>query len=288
MRAAAPLMLGLLVGLGACGGGPAQSVAERRLDSALRVARLDFQAGRYEQAAAAFAVAEDAAWQLDDAEAIATAGAERALSLLRDDRPAEALTVSQRLAGELARRGDPPSPLATLVLGAAGIAQGQFVDARITLRPLLEHPDERIWTRAWYLLGLEAAERADRGDLEAAIAGLAPTALPLAVADRQELEARLALLGGRPAAALDALAEVRAARRGLDDLVGLGEALALSGRAAEAAGEPIVAGDFYLRAARSAAVQGRIGRAEAWLEAAERLAGASLAPAIAEVRERLG
>jgi hypothetical protein len=280
-------VLGLLVGLGACGGGPAQSVAERRLDNALRVARLDFQAGRYDQAADAFAVAEEAAWQLDDAEAIATAGAERALSLLRDDRPAEARATSERLTAELARRGDPPPPLATLVLGAAAIAQEQFAEARAALRPLIDHPDERIRTRAWYLLGLEAAERANRGDLAAAIAGLAPTALPLAKADRLELEARLALLDGRAAAALDALAEVRVARRSLDDLVGLGETLALSGRAAEAAGEPIVAGDFYLRAARSAAGQGRIGQAEAWLDAAERLAGPSLGPSTAEVRERL-
>ncbi|TVQ34958.1 MAG: hypothetical protein EA356_08880 [Geminicoccaceae bacterium] len=254
--------------------------AEREVENALRVARVDFQAGRYDLAADQFERALWLARQLDDAAAIGQAGSERALSLLRADRPEEAFAAAEALADELALRPAPVPPLLPLVAGAAALAQGDLVTAEARLRPVTAAGDPAARGRAWYLLGLVADGRGDVPALQTAVAETAG-------ADRLELEARLDLVQGRPAQALERLAEVRAARRDQADLDGLGEALALSGRAAAAMGAGPVAADFYLRAARNAAGRERTARATAWLDQAERLDGVALAAAIREVRARL-
>ncbi len=281
------LVVGLVLVLAACGRSEPPSFTERTLENQLRVARLDFQAGRYGLAADGFAVALETAWSLDEPAAIGTAGSEYALSLLRDDRPDEAARAAARLLADFDRRGAEPPAMLDLVAGAAAVRLDDPAAAEIALRPRTDDADDAVRERAWYLLGLAAAARADAGGLERAAAQLEAAMRPLAAADAAELRARLALLRGQPGQALEHLAELRAGRRDLDDLDGLGEALALSGRAAEALGQPLVAADFYLRAARNAAARGRVARALAWADAAQRLDAGGLGDDVARLRRGL-
>ena len=283
-RAGWLLVLAVVAG---CGGGPRSGESERAFANALRIARLDFARGRYDSAAASFALAEEAAWRLDDPAAIAAAGSERALSLLLADQPAAAREVALRLQAELARRTVLAPGLLGLVEAGAELGLGDLTGAEQALAAPLADADPAVRARATYLQGLAAARRRDAAGVAAAAKQLDVFAGPGAAADREELEARLDLLEGRPDVAWPRFAALAETRRGLDDPDGVGDALALAGEAAAAAGEPAIAADLLLRSARNAQVRGRTALAQARLATTAGLDDGTLAREIAALQERL-
>ena len=262
------LLLGVL--LVACGGGPPSPQGMRDAETSLRLARADFQRHRYDQAAASYGRALDAAWRLDEGRLIAAAGSERALALLRTGDAHAALQLTAEIERELDRRGVEPPVLLALTAAAAEIRLERFDDARSRLDTLdVGSPaDPLIAGRRDYLLGRIAFEIGNRALLAQVIARLPDVEPAMLAADRLELEARTLLLDGRPVEALATLVEVEERRRDLDQLGAVGDTLALAGDAAVMAGEPLRAGDLFLRAARNAFALERLELARARLDRA--------------------
>jgi hypothetical protein len=90
----------------------------------------------------------------------------------------------------------------------------------------------------------------------------------LRVADRLELQARLGLRQGDPAAARAAAMQAAGIRQEGLDYRGMARALAVAAQAAERSGDREGAADLYLRAGRSAAAQSDADTARPWLERA--------------------
>jgi tetratricopeptide (TPR) repeat protein len=194
----------------------------------------------------------------DDAGAIADAGFNLATAQLRAGHPRDALNTARTVRTELGRRGnvDPGFDLISAValfrLGdlpgadriAAGLTPGK--------NPALENP-------AWFLRGLIADARHDRSGLQKAAASLTPSADP---ADVAELQSRLTQSAALALRAADL-------RRDRLDYRGMARALAL---AATFISNDADAADLYLRAGRSAASQGDVADARAWLRKAHKLA----------------
>src|SRR5262249_47387336 len=95
---------------------------------------------------------------------------------------------------------------------------------------------------------------------------------PSLQADAKELDARASLRGRDFATARGDAEEAAALRQKTLDYRGLARALALAGAAAEGAGDTKSAADLYLRAGRSAAVQGDEVSARKWLQDSANLA----------------
>lgn len=286
------LVLPLALALAACGGAPPAPVAERDAANALRLARADFQRHRYAQAAESYARAIEIAWRLDDPARVSAAGTERALALLRAGEAEAARVEAADLEAELARRGLAAPPLLVLVRAAAALRTDRLDAAEDQLARLEPDAiDPLVRGRADYLRGRIAAARGDVAELRAAIAALPEGGPPGLVADRRELEARAALLEGRPEAALETLLALEAMRRVLADPTAVGETLALAGEAARAAGDTAMAADLFLRAARNAVAIEREDLARARLDAAAQAAAAAgddaIEAAVAALRGRL-
>ncbi|MEO1092430.1 MAG: hypothetical protein AAFX81_17560 [Pseudomonadota bacterium] len=281
------LALAALLVVTACGGGPEPGPAERDVQNALRLARFDFESGRYRQAVAGYERARVAADALDDGAALAAAGSEGALARLRAGDAAGALRAAKALDAELLRRGQQPPQLSTLVEAAALLALDDPVGAERLAGPLTTSGDRAVVERAWYVVGRAAAIAGDAGGLDAAIRALDATASPLAMTDREDLTVRRDLARGNPRAALNRIEPLIASRRAEDSPTGVGEALALGGAAAEALGDAERAGDYYLRAARNALARERPDLAAGYLADAERQGAPALAEAAADVRARV-
>jgi tetratricopeptide (TPR) repeat protein len=129
--------------------------------------------------------------------------------------------------------------------------------------------DPQAAARASFLRGLIADARGDAPGLAAARQALDPKADSEQAADALELEARQQLrLRNFPTARADA-EQAATLRRDLPDYRGLARNLALAAQAAKAQGDIQAASDLYLRAGRSAAVQGDTDDARIWLQRAQ-------------------
>jgi hypothetical protein len=284
----------LLVLVTACGGtAPPMGTAERDVATALRLARADFDRHRYAQAADSYGRALDLAWRLDDPAQLGAIGSERALALLRAGDAEGALAAAQALRAGLGRREAEAPTLLALVEAAAALRADRLQLADDVLARLEANGDADpiVMGRIRYLRGRLAAARGDTAALRDAIAGWRASASASLDADRRELEARLDLLEGRDAAALDRLTALAQERRFLDQPAELGETLALAAEAALRLGAADRAADLYLRAARNALsldrpelARERLARARA---AAERSDDAMMEAAIADFAEML-
>jgi len=141
--------------------------------------------------------------------------------------------------------------------------------------------------RAWFIRGLVAAERGDSGALAQAIAALPPSKQADLSADRQELQGRATLLANQPAEALVLFEQSAAGRQQALDYRGMARALALAGDAALRSNHAAEAADLFLRAGRSALLQGDSATALPLLKRAEDLARQTAQPAIVEEVTRL-
>ena len=141
--------------------------------------------------------------------------------------------------------------------------------------------------RAWFIRGLVAAERGDGATLGQAIAALPPTKQADLEADRQELQGRAALLDNRPADALALFEQSAANRQQALDYRGMARALSFAGDSALRANRTADAADLFLRAGRSALLQGDTATALPLLKQAEDLARQTAQASIVEEVARL-
>lgn len=269
MRFRSALLLSWL--LGACGSssselvGPPQDQTLARHEEAGRSA---FELDRPAEAVLQFAEALKQAEARDDLGAIAELSFNLAVAQLRANQPEAALATTTRARAELTRRGQTPFAALLLAEATALYRLGQRDQADQLAGEIETASDRDTAAGASFLRGLIADEMDNAPGLQAARQQLAAAATPVRIADRLELDARLALRGGSPAAARQAAQQAAAIRQEILDYRGMARALAVAGLAAKQTGDNPAASDFYLRAGRSAAAQGDGSTARPWLEEA--------------------
>ena len=279
-------ILFLFLLLSACGSstkepvGPPQDQTLNRHEQAGRAA---YELDRPAEAVLQFAEALKQAEARDDLAAIAELSFNLAVAQLRANQPEAALATATRARAELTRRGQ--TPFAALLLAeATALYRTDAKDRADQLAGELETASDRDTAAgASFLRGLIADEMGNDTGLRAARQQLAAAATPVRVADRLELDARLALRDGSPTAARQAAQQAAGIRQEILDYRGMARALAVAGLAAKQTGDNAAASDFYLRAGRSAAAQGDGSTARPWLE--ETLA-LSQDPAVTDAAQR--
>ena len=188
------------------------------------------------------------------------------------DRPEEAVAQFEaalkqaQARAELIRRGSQPPPALLLAEATAQYRLGDRRGADALAATVETGADPDAAAGASFLRGLIADENNDVEGLRAAANRLSGVSAPLRIADRLELQARLALRNPDLAAARAAALQAASIRQESLDYRGMARALAVAGLATERAGERELAADLYLRAGRSAAAQSDAETAKPWLE----------------------
>ncbi|MBV8096554.1 MAG: hypothetical protein JO110_25595, partial [Acetobacteraceae bacterium] len=188
-----------------------------------------------------------------------------AVAQLQAGQPAAALDTVRMLRAELARRGAAGFPELDLVEATALYRTGRNTQADILAARVQSSGDANAASRASFLRGLIADDAGDVRGLNAALLALGKPLSREQEADASELQARLLLRTGHPAAARMQAESTAEQRRELIDYRGVARALALAAASAQRAGDPARAADLYLRAGRSAAAQGDSANARLWL-----------------------
>jgi tetratricopeptide (TPR) repeat protein len=220
-----------------------------------------YDRGDYRRAADAFGRAEQRARALDDADALAVAAVNRAISLLAESKAEESLAgVEEALADS---RVSKPRQMELKVAGArAWAALGKPEDALAQVDEVLKL-DPPSALRAQALLAKSSAELA-KEDVSAATKALTDglsakewSALPWTLqAESAAQRAKIAAADKRPAEAAGLQDEAAALWKKAGRLPDMARALAAAGRQAQAAGDLAGACDRYYRAARSLWAQG--------------------------------
>jgi tetratricopeptide (TPR) repeat protein len=283
--------LGLAAGLAACGGGTKDpgpprdnklELASSAGTQAMAMEMPDIAVKQYRQALAR-------AYQRDDSGAIADGGFNLALAQLAAGDPRAALETVRSVESELdRRRAQIPAEL-SLVKAAASYRAGDPAVASTAARLALDQParDPDTVPRAWFIRGLVAADQGDRASLAQAIAALKATKSADLEADRLELQGRAALIDGQPAQALAAFEQAAAQRQYALDYRGMARALSQAGEACLQLTRNADAAEYFLRAGRSALLQGDKSSALPLLKRAEELAAQSGQTAITNEVARL-
>ncbi len=271
-------LLALLL-LAACGARTPSPTALRDelLQRQLATARLALDAGRAEESARLYGQALARARERDAAEDIAEAATGRTAALLARGDARGARAQADEALAELARRDAAPPATLLLASAAARLRAGDGPGAEDAARRVVAAGPADAAARAWFLLGLLAAERRDAAALEAARMGLGTPAGAAFRADAAELAGEAAWLSGDAAGARRLAAEAAGLRRDVLDYRGVTRALRLSARATPGA----EAGDVLLRAARGAAARRELAEARALYAEAARAA-----PALAALARR--
>jgi tetratricopeptide (TPR) repeat protein len=281
IRTAGLLLLALTIAASAFSGCASSSkvndapVQDQLLVRYNRSALQAFESGRFEQAAGFYRKALGRAYIRDDLEAIVDAHYNLAICLTNQQAYEEALDAVKQAETELALRNrgvqiDLQLLEATLHYYLKDADSAHAVTAEI----LAADPEApaQIRSKTFYLRGLIAAQRGDTQELRETIAFLGEPVLPQLLADRYELEGRLAMAEKSWRTAIGAFDTAADLRREDLDYGKMIEALALAARACERAGDLPQASNRYLRAGISAALQGEHRKARTWLERAERFA----------------
>jgi len=266
------LLLALL--LAGCGGlrltAPAPGTDET-LQRDMQGGSLAYNAERPAEAIAQYQAALTRAQARDDIGAMGDFSYDLALSELDANAPDRALAVARSAREELERRGAAPFPALLLVEATALYRLGRPAEADATAQRVQAGADAQSAARAIFLRGLMADERGDEAGLASAAGALPASTVPALQADASELAARLDLRRRDWSRAVADAERAVTARRDALDYRGLSRALALAGAGAEGGGDSAAAGDFFLRAGRSAAAQNDNAMARPWLERASRL-----------------
>jgi hypothetical protein len=261
----------LLILLGACGGDETQPPKPPEDQSLVRheqAGKIAYDLDRPDEAVAQFEAALVQAQARDDLKAIADLSFNLAVAQLRANRPADALKTTQQARAELIRRGSQPFPALLLAEATALYRLDQRGEADALAAEVEGSGDADAAAGASFLRGLIADESGDEAALRAALERLAGESAPLRVAERLELQARLALRQDDFTTARAAAMHAATVRQEGLDYRGMARALAVAAAAAEQAGERELAADLYLRAGRSAAAQTDAATARPWLERA--------------------
>ena len=261
----------LLILVGACGGTepqPAKAPEDQALVRHEQAGKIAYDLDRPDEAVAQFEAALTQAQARDDLKAIADLSFNLAVAQLRANRPADAQETTQQARAELIRRGSQPFPALLLAEATALYRLDRRGEADALAAEVEGSGDADAAAGASFLRGLIADESGDEAALRAASGRLTGVSAPLRVADRLELQARLALRQGDFATARAAAMHAATVRQEGLDYRGMARALAVAAAAAEQAGERELAADLYLRAGRSAAAQSDAVTARPWLERA--------------------
>ena len=266
MRRASCLVLLMLA---ACSGGekpPAGPPEDQVMARHEQAGKIAYDLDRPEEAVAQFEAALKQAQARDDLQAIEAMSFSLAVAQLRANRPRDALTTTTQARAEMTRRGSQPPPALLLAEATAQYRLGDRRTADALAAGVETASDPDAAAGASFLRGLIADENNDVEGLRAAANRLSGVSAPLRIADRLELQARLALRNPDLAAARAAALQAASIRQESLDYRGMARALAVAGLATERAGERELAADLYLRAGRSAAAQSDAETAKPWLE----------------------
>lgn len=245
--------------------GPPEDQTLTRHEQAGKIA---YGLDRPDEAVAQFQAALKQAQARDDLKAIGDLSFNLAVAQLRANRPQDALATTRQARAELIRRGSQPFPSLILAEATALYRIGKRDDADALAAQIEASGDADAAAGASFVRGLIADEADNEDELRDALKRLSGMSAPLRLADRQELQARLALRQGDLAGARAAAMQAAGIRQEAFDYRGMARALAVAALAAERAGEREPAADLYLRAGRSAAAQSDVDTARPWLERA--------------------
>lgn len=283
----------MALALSACGGSSADPgpPPDNRLDQANRAGTQALTMDMPSLAVREYKTALARAYERDDADAIADVSYNLALAQMKAGDAKGALATLGTARADLDRRRAAVPAELFLVQAAAAYRSGDRAGAETAAREALSRPakDPDTGPRAWFIRGLVAADRGDGAALAQAIAALPPPPAKQAdlQADRQELQGRATLIGGRAAEAQALLEQAATNRQQALDYRGMARALAMAGDAALRSNNAAQAADLMLRAGRSALLQGDNATALPLLKRAEELARQTAQPGIVEEVARL-
>ena len=255
--------------------GPAVDEDLRRFN---RAARQAYDKGRLQQAANFYRKALEQAYVRDDTAAILDAQYNLAVCLMNLQSYQEALEVLQHANMEMTLSGNDRSVDFLLLEATILHRRGDLDEAWKITDQILSTPTQApsiIESKTLFLRGLIANEKDDVDQLRAAIVSLGQPEQPQLRADRQELVGHLAMAENNWGAAIEAFDTSARLRREALDYRGMVKVLALAGKAGENAGSAKAASMRYLRAGRSATLQGLFDDAREWLNRAEQIANAA-------------
>ena len=266
-------LLSMLV-LAACGrGGPVDTgpPPDVKLDQANKAGTQALSMDLPSVAVRQYKVALSRAYERDDAGAIGDVSYNLALAQMKAGDPKAAIGTAREARAELNRRRAAVPPELILVRSPPAYRSGDLGGAGAAAQEVLDRgaKDPDVVARPRFFRGLVAADRGDSAGLAQAIAALPPSKQADIEADRQELKGRAALLGNQPAEALALFEQSAANRQQALDYRGMARALSLAGDAAVRASRASDAADLFLRAGRSALLQGDTAMATPLLKRAE-------------------
>ena len=272
------LMAAAILAVSGCGSAPPKQegpAIDEALERFNRAARLAFDKGRLQQAVSFYRKALDRAYIRDDTAAILDAQYNLAFCLMNLQSYEEALGVVRNADTEmaLAGRGHSVDFLlleATILHSSGNSAEAWKITDKILFIPAQD--SAVIKSKTLFLRGLIASKQGDIDQLRAAIAALGQPQHPLLRADRQELVGHLAMAEQNWGAAVEAFDGAAKLRREALDYRAMVKVLALAGKASEKAGRAKEASIRYLRAGRSAVLQGLFNDALKYLNRAEQIA----------------
>jgi tetratricopeptide (TPR) repeat protein len=272
------MMSAAILAVSGCGSAPPKQEGpptDEALERFNRAARLAFDKGRLQQAVNFYRKALDRAYVRDDTAAVLDAQYNLAFCLMNLQSYEEALDVVRNAKTEMALAGRSNSDDFLLLEATILHRSGNSDEAwKITDQILTTASQDSsvVQSKTQFLRGLIANKQGDRGQLRAAIAALGQPEHPQLRADRQELMGHLAMAEHNWNMAIEAFDRAAKLRREAIDYRAMVNALALAGKANEAAGRAKEASIRYLRAGRSAVLQGLFADALKWLNRAEQLA----------------
>lgn len=289
----AVLLLALvLAGSGACSSPRVVSKpsgVDQDLDRFNKAARTAFENGKFKQAADLYRRALERAYVRDDLNAGVDAQYNLAVCLIAVESYEEGLEWIHQAQANLATANRAVSVDILLLEAIILYRIGQETDAwKISDQVLFsgDRPSAAVQSKTHYLRGLIADGRGDINQLRQEIQALGKPATAGLQADQAELVGRLAMAERNWDAAADAFDTAVDLRRRDLDYREMANALGLAAQAWEQAGDPLKASARYLRAGRSAALQGQNHNAGRWLTRAEALAAESGAEFIAREARR--
>jgi len=268
------LILALL--LAACGSSPPDEgpPPDRRLEQTNRAGTHALALNQTAEAIKQYRAALTLAYERDDAAAIGDVGYNLAVAQLRAGSAADAMRTAHETRAELDRRRKPPPAELILVQAAAAYRLGKADEASASAQEVLARSplDRETASRAWYIRGAVLADRGDAQGLAQALAAILPSSQPDQEGDRLELSGRAAQLAGAPERAAREFEQAADQRRFALDYRGMARALSLAGEATLRQGRVADAAVFFLRAGRSALLQGDAATGRALLDRAGQLA----------------
>jgi tetratricopeptide (TPR) repeat protein len=285
---AGPLLATLLsLTLAGCGSAPKEGPApDLRMNQPNDAGNRALQTNQPTVAVRQFRLALTRAYERDDAGAIGDIGYNLAVAQLRAGATEDAARTVRETRNELElRRVTAPADL-ILVQAAIDYRLGALDKALASTQEVLDRSplNPEAAERAWYIRGAVLADRGDAQGLAQAIAALGASTQPDQQADRLELTGRAAVLRGTQEAAVANFEQAADQRRLALDYRGMARCLALAGDASLRIGRTAAAAGLFLRAGRSAFLQGDTRTGLALLDRADQLARQTgLADIVADV-----